>query len=211
MSGSGIEFAACSWGREGSDRLRRSVTRVLKDAGVSRSEWVERGFDVHHIVAAALEGAAPGRRVLARWSVDVHNIANGAIIPRSFHQGEGLHRIAFLDVVNRRLLSADMFAARLQAQAGTSAARLIIIKTLQKIGIELVLRSGDVLAFRLQTALQGEAESETERARSVVSTSRTRRSGRGDRVGLRATEGADLGDESVRAPRRLGLPLATAV
>ena len=156
MSGSGGEFVACSWGRDGSDRLRRSVKRVLRSAGVSCSEWVEHGFDVHHIVAAALDGAEPGRHVLARWSVDIHNVANAAIIPRCFHRGEGLHRYAFLATVNRRLMAADVFAASLRAQAGPRAGRLIIIKTLQKIGIELVLRSDDVLASAIGAAGAGE-------------------------------------------------------
>lgn len=137
------------------ERLRRGVRSVLKRCGVSSDEWVASGLDVHHIIAAALEGARPGRVVLERWGVGVHSVANAAIIPRSFHQGRGLHRLAFLQQVNQRLVSAEMFADALMRHAGPNAGRLIMVQTIQKIGNELVLQSGDGVAIRLQAALQG--------------------------------------------------------
>lgn len=137
------------------ERLRRGVQSVLKRCGVANSEWTAQGYDVHHIVAAGLGGAAPGRAVLARWSVGVHSVANAVVLPRSFHQQEGLHRLAFLQLVNQRLVSAEMFGQALSPHAGSAAGRLIIVQTMQKIGNELVLRSGDAVAIRVQAALQG--------------------------------------------------------
>jgi len=214
MSSSVKEFMGCSWEGEWPDRLRRSVRRTLRHAGVSRAEWIERGLDVHHVVAAGLEGAAPGRRVVARWSVGVHNVVNAAIIPRSFHQGQGLHRHSFLDVVNRRLSSADAFATGLLPRVGYGSARLIIVKTIQKIGEELVLRSGDVLALRLQAALQDRAsvlvaprvEVEPWPTCGLVA----QKGAGGGQGSYGSAEGADLDDEAVFASRGSRLPLAPA-
>jgi len=149
--GGGAGSPASEW----PERLRRGVRSVLKNCGISHSEWVTRGFDVHHIVAAGLDGAAPGRTLLSHWAISVHSVANAAIIPRAFHQGQGLHRLRFLQTVNQRLASADMFAEALSQHGGVAAGRLIMIQTIQKIGNELVLQSGDVVAIRLQAALQG--------------------------------------------------------
>lgn len=205
---------AFSWEGARPDRLRRGVRKVLRGCGVSRTDWIERGLDVHHIVAAGLEGAAPGRRVLVRWSVSVHNIVNAAVIPRSFHQGQGLHRQAFLDVVNRRLASADVLAEALQLRAGFSSGRLIIVQTIQKIGSELVLRSGDPLAIRVQGALQEEA---MQAARPATNGSEPRVPAIAERV-IRSSQercyasagGSDRDDEAVRGPRGSGFCMAPA-
>lgn len=208
------ESAAFAWDGEWPERLRRSVRRVLRDYGVSRREWVDRGFDVHHIVAAGLEGAAPGRRVLARWSVSVHNVVNAAIIPRAFHRGEGLHRQAFLDVVNRRVASADMLAEALQVRAGFGSGRLIILQTIQKIGTELVLRSGDPLAIRLQAGLQEQVmqaargAAEVKELRGPAPPSNGRRSSQERRYA--SVGGADRDDEALLDPRGPGFRLAPA-
>ncbi len=137
------------------DRLRRGVRSALQLCDIEREEWLEHGLDVHHIVAAGLDGAGPGRRMLARWSISVHSVVNAAIVPRSFHQGQGLHRQEFLHTVNLRLSSAAMFAEAILPHGGFAAGRLIMLQTIQKIGIELVARSGDAAAVRLQGALQG--------------------------------------------------------
>lgn len=136
------------------DRLRRGVHSALQLCEVQRGQWLEHGLDVHHIVAAGLEGAGPGRRLLARWSISVHSVVNAAIVPRSFHQGQGLHRQEFLHTINLRLSSAAMFAEAVLPHGGFAAGRLIMLQTIQKIGIELVARSEDAAAIRLQGALQ---------------------------------------------------------
>ena len=89
------------------------VHSALQLCQIDQNQWLARELDVHHIVAAGLEGALPGRRLLARWSISVHSVANAAIIPRSFHQGQGLHRQEFLHTINLRLSSAAMFAEAL--------------------------------------------------------------------------------------------------
>ena len=196
-----------------SERLRRNVRSALGHLGVSRSEWVERGFDVHHIVAAALEGAGPSRRLFARWSVSVHSIANAAIIPRSFHQGQRLHRVEFLQIVNQRLAAADVFAEALVQHGGRSAGRLIMIKAVQKIGSELVLRSGDGVAIQLQATLHGMLTRPAalggggERLRSdgVNAGARAvRERGRG------LEERSDRDDATLPGPRRSGFQFASA-
>lgn len=158
------------------DRLRRGVHSALSLCQVQRDQWLEHGLDVHHIVAAGLDGAGPGRRMLARWSISVHSVVNAAIVPRSFHQGQGLHRQEFLHTVNLRLSSAAMFAEAVLPHGGFAAGRLIMLQTIQKIGIELVTRSEDAAAIQLQGALQNLV------ARSV--------SAGGSAGGLRSDDGA---------------------
>jgi hypothetical protein len=196
------------------ERLRRGVSSMLRSCGVPRSEWAAQGLDVHHVVAAGLDGAAPGRRVLARWSVSVHSVMNAAIIPRSFHQGQGLHRHEFLDVVNQRLAAADMFAEGLKMHGGFGAGRLIILQTIQKMGSELVLRSADASAIRLQSALQERLmrpASPGAGARQLRPAGAAKASGRGGRErGYASGEGADRDDASVLGPRRSGFRLAAA-
>ena len=194
------------------ERLRRGVRTVLKRCGISQSEWVTRGFDVHHIVAAGLQGAAPGRALLSRWTVGVHSVANAAIIPRTFHQGQGLHRLRFLQTVNQRLASGDMFAEALSQHGGTTAGRLIMIQTIQKIGNELVLQSGDVVAIRLQAALQGMV---TKSPGSGGSGGSLRSEGVGHvpvrhtrRQGVASGEGADRGDAPIFSTKRFGFHIA---
>lgn len=213
MAGLGEGLFVCSWEDEWPDRLRVGVRRVLRGAGVSRTEWFERGLDVHHVIAAALDGAAFARSVLGRWRVSVHNVVNAAILPRRFHQGQGLHRQSYLEVVNRRLMSAELMAERLQSDAGFDPARLIIVKTIQKMGNELVFRSGDVVALRLQAALQQQASIERPRGGPGGSGGQ-RGKGRVGRAvrerGFVAAGGADRVDEALLAARRPRLSLAPA-
>lgn len=209
MAALGGELLSCSWEDEWPDRLRSGVRRVLLKGGISHTEWVRRGLDVHHVVAAGLEAAEPGRMTLARWSVNVHNVVNAAIVPRSFHQSQGLHRQGFVAVVNQRLAAAEMFARALESRAGFAPARLIIVRTIQKIGNELVLRSGDAVAIALQTALQQQTAADVPSGGGRVRRSAGRTLGRGGRE--RANDcagGADRGDEAVLAARRSGHPLA---
>ncbi len=154
MSKQPFDRAASSVDGEWPERLRRGVRNALRRCQVEQNQWVARELDVHHIVAAALDGAAPGRRLLARWSISVHSIVNAAIIPRAFHQGQGLHRQEFLHSVNLRLSSAALFAEAMLPHGGFAAGRLIMLETIQKIGIELVARSEDAVAVQLQGALQ---------------------------------------------------------
>lgn len=196
------------------ERLRRGVSSILRDCGVLRAEWLARGFDVHHVVAAGLDGAGPGRIVLARWSVSVHSVVNAAIIPRSFHQGQGLHRQEFLDVVNRRLGAAEMFAEALKAQAGFGAGRLIIVETIQKMGSELVSRCGDARAVRLQAALQERlrrAASPGAGGRTLRTAGLAKPTARKCRErGYASGQGADRDDASVLGPRGSDFWLAAA-
>jgi len=150
ISNSGSIFLDGEW----PDRLRRGVYSALRVCDIERDLWLDHGLDVHHIVAAGLNGAGPGRGVLSRWSISVHSVVNAAIVPRSFHQGQGLHRQEFLHTVNLRLSSAAMFAEAVLPHGGFAAGRLIMLQTIQKIGIEIVSRSEDAAAIRLQGALQ---------------------------------------------------------
>ena len=196
------------------ERLRRGVWSVLRRCEISRSEWIERGFDVHHIVAAGLDGAAPGRRLLTRWSVSVHSVLNAAIIPRSFHQGQGLHRQEFLQLINQRIAAADMFAEALAQHGGPGAGRLIMVQTIQKIGSELVLRSGDGVAIRLQSTLH---DMLTRPAASGGGGGRLRSDG-GAHAAARSVrergrapeERADRGDATLPGPRRFSFHFAAA-
>src|ERR1700760_1554601 len=101
MAGLGEVLGACSWEDEWPNSIRAAVRRVLQKAGISRTEGFERGLDVHHVIAAALEEAAFPRSVMARWRVNVHSPVNAAILRRRFCQGQGLHRRSYLEVVNR--------------------------------------------------------------------------------------------------------------
>ena len=195
------------------ERLRRGVRSVLRANGISQSEWAGYGLDVHHIVAAALDGALPGRRVLSRWSLSVHDLCNAAIVPRTFHRGQGLHRQEFLQIINGRVASADVFAEALMRHGGFEAGRLIMIQTIQKIGDELVLRSGDSVALRLQSALQGLLNGSAAAAGNVTRTrpGRTRVASRVVREGSRAAgEGADRADATLLGSRRFGVQFAPA-
>jgi hypothetical protein len=154
MSKQLTSIAASSVDGEWPERLRRGVRSALQRCQIEHNQWFARELDVHHIVAAGLDGAAPGRRLLARWSISVHSIVNAAIIPRSFHQGQGLHRQEFLHTINMRLSSAALFAEAVLPHGGFAAGRLIMLQTIQKIGIELAARSEDAAALRLQDALQ---------------------------------------------------------
>ena len=155
MSKQQVGVAAPAVDGEWPERLRRSVRSALQRCQIEPSVWFAHELDVHHIVAAGLAGAAPGRMIMARWSISVHSIANAAIVPRSFHRGKGLHRQEFLHIVNLRLSSAALFAEAIVPHGGFAAGRLIMLKTIQKIGIELATRSEDAAAVRLQDALQG--------------------------------------------------------
>lgn len=212
MPGLGDGFSVCSWGDEWPNSLRAAVRRVLRRAGVSRTEWFERGLDVHHVVAAGLDGAAFARSVMGRWQVNVHDVANAAVLPRRFHQGRGLHRQSYLDVVNRRLMSAEALAYRLQSDAGFNAARLIIVKTIQSMANQLVFQSGDAVVGRLQATLQEFAN--TERPPGPGGSGTERGNGRAAPSGRARTSigvrGADRVDETSLAARRPRLSLATA-
>lgn len=214
MSSRDQSAAAQALESEWPERLCRGVRRVLHDCGLSHSEWVAHGFDVHHIVAAGLDGALPARRVMGRWSISVHSVVNAAIIPRSFHQGQGLHRLEFLQLINQRLSSAEMFAEAVMQHGGFGAGRLMMLQTIQKIGSELVLRSGDGVAIRLQSALHRAltrpAEAGHGRAglRSEVGGAGTGRHVR--ERSFASGKGSDRGDAAILGSRRSGFQLASA-
>ena len=185
-----IERPAVGWGRVGvvpgqalvagevrylerrvptGERLRSVVLRALRETDEIGRGALPRALssggaalDVHHVVAAALERARPSREVLGFWGVDVHSVDNAAILPRSFHQGHGLHRGEFLAWVNTRVLAADGVGRAVCAGAGMAMARRIFIDMLQKIGDGLVEGTGDPAAMGLQALLRN-----SERARNV--------------------------------------------
>ncbi len=210
------QFAKCSMLQEWPDRLRLSVLRVLSAGEDQEREWFSREFDVHHVVAAGLDGARQGRLVMSRWGVSIHNAVNAAIVPRSFHQGQGLHRHAFLEAVNQQLMSAEVFAERVALEAGFPTGRLIIVKTIQKMGIELVLRSGDPVALELQRSLQERPTLAGKRLGRVTAERRARmarRAGAALAGADRASPsrvGADRDDEAVLTTRGSRFPLAAA-
>ncbi len=214
MSKSLLNKTASSVDGEWPERLRRGVRIALSRCQIEQSQWFARELDVHHIVAAGLDGAAPGRRLLARWSISVHSIVNAAIVPRSFHQGQGLHRQEFLHTINLRLSSAAMFAEAVLPHGGFAAGRLIMLQTIQKIGIELVARSEDAAALRLQNALQVLVT----RSASAGGSAGGVRADDGGRVTARNSRerfhvsgrGARLESESVSCTRRPSLQLASA-
>ena len=150
-----LNSAATSVDGEWPERLRRGVRIALNRCQIEQSQWFAREFDVHHIVAAGLDGAAPGRRLLARWSISVHSIVNAAIVPRSFHQGQGLHRQEFLHTINLRLSSAAMFC-------GGCFYRMVVLRLgvslcfrlYRRLELSLLRVSEDAAALRLQNALQ---------------------------------------------------------
>lgn len=210
MSGQAVGGGKVVIDSEWPDRLRRGVYSALQLCSIE-TDWHAREFDVHHIVAAGLEGALPARRLLARWSISVHSVVNAAIVPRSFHQGRGLHRQEFLHTVNLRLSSAAMFAEAVLPHGGFAAGRLIMLQTVQKIGNELVTRSEDAAAIRLQAALQALV------ARSAGSSGGgqhpetvSRSVGRSGRPRFLATSGARLGGAALAHSRRPRLQHAAA-
>lgn len=197
------------------DRLRLSVLRTLAQQAGRRCDLLS-DLDVHHVVAGGLEWARPARVVLARWSISINDVANAAILPRRFHQQEGLHRRGFLDVINRRMLNADRLASGVGRQVGKAGARLIITKTIQNMGDELVLRSGDRLASQLQEVIREQSRVLEWVARGMESVGpvplqkapRVGRRGLG--AGLRLRMRADDGNEGELVAGGSGLPLAAA-
>ena len=212
MSGQVFEDIGPFIDGEWPDRLRRGVYNALHLCQVDQDQWLARELDVHHVVAAGLDGAQAGRRLLAKWSISVHSVVNAAIVPRSFHQGQGLHRQEFLHAINLRLSSAAMFAEAVLPHGGFSAGRLIMQQTVQKIGIELVARSGDVAALRLQKALQAlVARSAAGGAGGVRIDVGARTANRTTRQQFHAASGgARLGSATVPSTRRPCLQHASA-
>lgn len=148
------------------ERLRTAVLRALRSADEPAQLMFTGGgsaLDVHHVVAAGLERAAPGRLILRYWQVEVHSVANAAILPRSFHQGQGLHRTSFLEEVNRRVLAADGAARVAGARFGNSVGRRVFIDMLQKLGDSMVTGAGDAFAISLQAILRGGEQFRDER------------------------------------------------
>jgi hypothetical protein len=105
-----------------------------------------------------------------------------------------------------------MFAEALAKHAGFSSARLIMLQTIQKIGSELVLRSGDVVAIRLQAALQNMLPGSPGSGGGggeLRASQRDRAADRNTRASRRASgEGADRGDATFRGPQRSGFCIA---
>ena len=127
----------CLVENEWPERLRRGVRSALRLCQVGSSEWIAGGYDVHHVVAAGLSGAEPGRRMLARWSISVHSVVNAAIVPRSFHQGHGLHRQEFLHSVNVRLASGAMFAEAILQHGGFTAGVSLCFRLYRRLELSL--------------------------------------------------------------------------
>jgi len=92
--------------------------------------------------------------MLRHWQVEVHSTVNAAILPRSFHQGHGLHRGPFLEEVNRRMLTADGVARMVAVKLGHSAARHVFIDMLKKLGDSIVAGTSDPVAISLQAVLR---------------------------------------------------------
>ncbi len=139
------------------ERLRMAVLRALRSVEEPRELPFLAGgapLDVHHVVAAGLERAGSSRLMLRAWSVDIHSVANAAILPRSFHQGRGLHKGCYLDSVNRQIMLADGAARRVAIKAGDSEGRRVFIDMLQKLGDSIVAGAADPVATSLQRILR---------------------------------------------------------
>ena len=139
-------------------RLRRVVFSTLRSVEGGRifgfEEGLARSIDVHHVVAASLERAAPARALLNAWSVALDGPSNAAMLPRWFHQRHGLHRSPYVEGVNRRLVAIDGMARRVLLRAGAAEGRRLFIQALCAMGDALCFETGDVGAASLQAALR---------------------------------------------------------
>ena len=139
------------------ERLRAAVLRALRSCEEPQELMFMAGgppLDVHHVVAARLEGAASSRLLLKTWSVDVHSTWNAAILPRSFHQRHGLHRGCYLESFNRRVRAADGVARRVAERSGDEAGRRLFIDMLRKLGDSIVSGASEPVSASLQRILR---------------------------------------------------------
>lgn len=154
----GDGFGAAHAGAGGMRRLRRVVFSTLRSLEGGRAFGLEEGLagliDVHHVVAASIERAAPARALLSAWSVALDGPSNAAMLPRWFHQQHGLHRSSYIEGVNRRLVAADGMARRVRSRAGASEGRRLFRQALCAMGDALCFETGDVGAASLQAALR---------------------------------------------------------
>ncbi len=71
---------------------------------------INAGEDAHHIVLSTHPRAAPARKLLDKYQIDINDEVNGVGLkptgPKPAHHGNGLHSYDSIDAVNDRLFLA---------------------------------------------------------------------------------------------------------
>ena len=143
-------------------KLRNNVKTLLRTDGqslaTSRSDDPTRDpLDIHHTVPYRAPLARDARRILEKWNISVHDPANAAILPQSYHRGEDVHGMAgdgYSQDVVQSLDRADRRATIGAALDGRAAGRADMFEALRLLSDGIVAASGDERAIALEAKLR---------------------------------------------------------
>ena len=143
-------------------KLKRNVEKLLRTEGASLTtinsdDPTRDPLEVHHTVPYRAPLAEDARRILEKWNISIHDPANAAILPQSYHRGENVHGMA-ADGYSQNLVvglrQVDRVATRDAQVEGRSVGRAEMFEELRSLSDKLVAGSGDQRAIALETMLR---------------------------------------------------------
>ncbi len=114
-------------------------------------------LEVHHTVPYSESAAKKARDLLKKWGLSIHDPADAAILPKSYHRGENIHGMkneGYCLMVVAELEKADKRATKAAAKGGRKAGRMVMLDAVRMLSDKLVNDSGDPRAIGLEQTLR---------------------------------------------------------
>ncbi|MGI4956460.1 MAG: hypothetical protein ACRYGI_02505 [Janthinobacterium lividum] len=136
-------------------KLLSQVQPDLKDSLNQDPE--QSRLEMHHTVPYKDPKADEARKLLGKWGLSIHDPADAAIVPSSYHRGEDIHGMAdqgYSPMVVAALEEADGKATAAAVKSGRKAGRTVMLDALRALSDNLVDGSGDLRAIGLEQTLR---------------------------------------------------------
>ena len=136
-------------------KLLSQVQPDLKDSLNQDPE--QSRLEIHHTVPYKDPKARRARDLLEKWGLSIHDPADAAIVPSSYHRGEDIHGMAdggYNTKVLAWMTDADEEATREAVKGGRKTGRMVMLDAIREHSDELVAGSLDKRAILLEQALR---------------------------------------------------------
>ena len=114
-------------------------------------------LEIHHTVPYTDPGAKKARDLLKKWGLSIHDPADAAIVPSSYHRGENIHGMAnggYNTMIIAALREADAKATAAAVVGGRKAGRMVMLEAVRALSDTLVNGSADLRAIALEQMLR---------------------------------------------------------
>ncbi|MCQ8278699.1 hypothetical protein NFI95_09565 [Acetobacteraceae bacterium KSS8] len=114
-------------------------------------------LEIHHTVPYRDYKVERARKILQKWGFSIHDPADAAIVPGSYHRGEMVHGMpdgGYDAIIDEEMKKADTDAELAARERGREAGRAVILEKLRQLSDWVVANSHDPRAIALEKLLR---------------------------------------------------------